>query len=108
MIADVFIWDRKNHYPMSGLYPNMKQAMSGYTGGIIQCKPEYNISRSGYAHLNYIAFTIFIFQQNQCEIILMQHIIFHTNEGVRTTRGLSHIFQIFFFFLMCYTLMFMI
>ena len=23
----------------------------------------------------------------------MQHIIFQTNEGVRTTRGLSHIFQ---------------
>ena len=36
----------------------MKQAISGYARGIIQCKPEYNPSRSGYAHLNYISFFI--------------------------------------------------
>ena len=35
------------------------------------------------------------FLQNQCELIFifMQYIIFHTNEGVRRTRGLSHIFK---------------
>ena len=75
LIADVFIWDRKNHTPCPILYPEIKQAMSGYTRRIIQCKPEYNPFRSGYAHLNYISFAIFIFQQNQCEVILMQHII---------------------------------
>ena len=60
-IADVFIWDRNTPCPI--LYPEIKQAMSGYTRRIIQCKPEYNPFRSGYAHLNYISFATFIFQQ---------------------------------------------
>ena len=82
-----FIWDwcdRQNLIPCLEIKKARPSYTLGYNSGYARVYP----ARSDYTSLNDISKL-----QNQCELIITQHIIFHTNEGVRRSRGLSHIFQ---------------